>query len=1112
MGFYGNITNTSKTTFVFDKIYPNRYTMENKMGSDGVYMGRYVLIEYDEGVSQEDYYKTFYRNPADNWFYGSPTFELATKVLILNSVSEAHEGSTELLAFPGDIIREKQSESIYTSKYYIVKDNAFQFAIDTDSNYVRNFNIDRIVYGESRGWDSTVWIKEFVNQEEKYVQIAELNTVIPTFGVTADAPTQTPITPHFDQNSTNIYYKLHMQPQWGVRVAASQGHSDTDTVRETVDYDPANGETHKETTTIPANIFYNNAGFNVNNQSSRVNVPDKITFLPTGSSGTLYNKHDGSGGTETAEDIYELSLVLPSLGNTISTIWDIIYGTSRNQSIAWGAKTGLRLTRLNEQGNYQPSDAQTIAGCINSVQDLLGTIVLTALKPEAELTEEDTKFIYHDGTLYKRAHLVYKNSDTAVDQTTYDTNKSQDYFHNDGSIWNPNLAFVAGSIFTRSAKYEYIELEEFATQMNTLHGMLLKINKMLEYATPETRDRETVQGTINTLNDLINKIDNLVPGEFLIVDSEGKIHSAPYSDDEWINIDTDPTAAMPSITITHEYNPQEPPVPTTEDLNSVENADKDTITIVSPVHDETGHIVANSSHTITLPYSFKNVSAVNNETAIAPKISTIEVLDATKTKDLLSIAASNKWVKLDTDKETNILSIGHELTPATPNVEFGLGVDLSIDDLDADNTFEVPCFTLDEAGHIINAETHTVTIPELFTQVAVVGTSNLDDDSAGASGTISADTLKDILSLNAANKWIQLKPVADSVEFRHYVKVFAETNNVTDLDSASTFTVQELTWDKAGHLTGSVKRTYTLPDGIKTVTIGAASTSTEVGSATGGNLVATTQNDTISITPQNKWITMSAGEKTVAIGHAAASTASTTKGQDQNKTLTFGDNFKTLHAGIDQTGHVSVLSDYTITLPSPSLSNGTGNIVTGLTLTPSSGAFVETKTNVGTLALAEYVLGTDSGAIANTDTINTAFSKLQKNVNTLNGDSATVGSVAYQVAQVVAGASTSYDTLKEIADWILSDTTGAAKMASDISDLETKVGTLPVATQISDAFTSANLSQYLTTTNAATTYQTKLVQASTEVNDLVSTAQYNASTVGAILTDLLSRVAALEST
>ena len=37
---------------------------------------------------------------------------------------------------------------------------------------------------------------------------------------------------------------------------------------------------------------------------------------------------------------------------------------------------------------------------------------------------------------------------------------------------------------------------------------------------------------------------------------------------------------------------------------------------------------------------------------------------------------------------------------------------------------------------------------------------------------------------------------------------------------------------------------------------------------------------------------------------------------------------------------------------------------------------------------------------------------------------------------IVAGADKSYDTLKEIADWILSDTTGAAKMANDITRLD----------------------------------------------------------------------------
>lgn len=46
---------------------------------------------------------------------------------------------------------------------------------------------------------------------------------------------------------------------------------------------------------------------------------------------------------------------------------------------------------------------------------------------------------------------------------------------------------------------------------------------------------------------------------------------------------------------------------------------------------------------------------------------------------------------------------------------------------------------------------------------------------------------------------------------------------------------------------------------------------------------------------------------------------------------------------------------------------------------------------------------------------------------------------AAEVAKIVAGADASYDTLKEIADWIMSDTTGAASMTADIAALEAKL-------------------------------------------------------------------------
>ena len=65
-------------------------------------------------------------------------------------------------------------------------------------------------------------------------------------------------------------------------------------------------------------------------------------------------------------------------------------------------------------------------------------------------------------------------------------------------------------------------------------------------------------------------------------------------------------------------------------------------------------------------------------------------------------------------------------------------------------------------------------------------------------------------------------------------------------------------------------------------------------------------------------------------------------------------------------------------------------------------------------------------------------------IATLNGDAETAGSVAHtatqiaaaKVAEIVADADAGFDTLKEIADWILNDTTGAADMANDIKALQ----------------------------------------------------------------------------
>lgn len=85
----------------------------------------------------------------------------------------------------------------------------------------------------------------------------------------------------------------------------------------------------------------------------------------------------------------------------------------------------------------------------------------------------------------------------------------------------------------------------------------------------------------------------------------------------------------------------------------------------------------------------------------------------------------------------------------------------------------------------------------------------------------------------------------------------------------------------------------------------------------------------------------------------------------------------------------------------------------------------------------------------------------------LNGDSSTEGSVAYQIAAIVAGADASFDTLKEIADWISSHSNDVTEMNSSIkantdavAALQKLVGSETVATQITNAIAAANLSQY----------------------------------------------------
>lgn len=104
---------------------------------------------------------------------------------------------------------------------------------------------------------------------------------------------------------------------------------------------------------------------------------------------------------------------------------------------------------------------------------------------------------------------------------------------------------------------------------------------------------------------------------------------------------------------------------------------------------------------------------------------------------------------------------------------------------------------------------------------------------------------------------------------------------------------------------------------------------------------------------------------------------------------------------------------------------------------------------------------------AEVDTAELAIKANTDAIAVLNGDKTTEGSVAYQIAAVVAGANADFDTLKEIADWIaahpdsVATINAAIKGNTDaIADLKELVGTDSVADQIAAAIEDLNIGDY----------------------------------------------------
>lgn len=462
------------------------------------------------------------------------------------------------------------------AEFWTIEDNVFvkdglnysklsQIPNDASGNYTANFNIDKGRYRTARGYDSTVWQKVYQNGTEKYVMVAELNTIIPSFGVSSDPPSLLPISPHFGADSTNAYYELHWQPSWGFRVKAAnnsllmpavkpngqlditdpnkldsqvasirarksaddnvyypsdqrvpwkQTFEDStlnhDEKRKTLFYNPVNQKWENDTALkVPAAIYFNRSGFDpdriayssdLSSEDSRTSSPswnrynaniatsgwineDNISLTPTGYSGNSYNLHDGSVDLKPQPDTQELSIMLPSIGDTVAKVWDLVYGgrdttenirksNHRNRDIAWEdakgepAKRGLRLTGAS--GNqYNVKQVDTLAGSINTAHDLIGMIISPNTAEELEDVDNlDVNRIYYDTTnnRYVRKHKTYEYDEISADMFDYNEQTSSNLNQekiNSGLYYELiNGEYVIATVYDPSKTYYLRQIQD----------------------------------------------------------------------------------------------------------------------------------------------------------------------------------------------------------------------------------------------------------------------------------------------------------------------------------------------------------------------------------------------------------------------------------------------------------------------------------------------------------------------------------------------------------------------------------------------------------------------------------------------------------------------------
>ena len=851
MGFYGNITNVSRTQFQFDKIYPNRKAMEQAMLNDGIYLGRHVLIEYDnDGL---DGMKEVVLDDG-KYYYGAPNSRT-----LLTWANTYTDEVIYVKAEPAYIFYKRDSEPSGVDKN--TSATFTQFTSGNEDTYGRNYAIDNEIYKSSRGYDSTVWQKVYTDNTERYVMIAELNTVVPKFDIATDAPTMVPVQPHFDTQSTDVYYKLHLQNPWIVRVAEAKGNQQSDAQIEwqEVVYDEKQSVGNQYSVkTVPkaGAIYFNKAAFDsqLNKQGpidKTVEGDDKIIIDLVSSGLELYDDHDNTTDKPiAAPDIQELTINLPAIGNMMSDAWDIIHGPNRDNA------------RTDTNGSLQ--------GRLDSFDAFYDNQI-----PVKRAT---------DGTIIGSKINGANNYDADIDLLTLPVGAN-------------------GTITGFTGDDAWIETKIDTTAL-------------------KAGDKDSNDDQANNSGISIHHTFHATQNSTSAVDKNNG------------NSTTGANYKQAHIRST----------------NSHHNND-DKIDLYVPYVDAKGHVVGHNIETVTLPYGYKTITIGDESASTSDVNAAAGDVVADNTQDTLTINPGNKWIHITADTSNDTVTISHEVNNTSS--------DEHITDwtkVEANTTIPVITYGYDEAGHYISHHTENYKLPFGYGKIR------------GDSGSTAATATYDELTFTS-DEWLTATVSQDKVTYNHDYP-YKENDTVSESNvngNGDAIVLETLVRDDKGHVIKVNQNTVTLPFGYKTFTGDSGSTS------------ADNTQDSMSVTGDN-WINVTVANDAIQLAHKTAVVGSITTATPLKPD--FGAVFKFVTYDFDANGHkYGDAIEHEVTIPLPSLASGTGNVVTGLSLTPSAGALTETKANLGTIKLGTYEPGDSAADLTYDITLQQALSRLQNKIN-----------------------------------------------------------------------------------------------------------------------------------